>query len=165
MSNYGIKVAKKDNSVFDKTTTLLLDSKYPFAKIDSTIPTSFQTIDISFLATPTSGVETEVYSFAHGYDYTPQVWGLWNVTYPVTIDWIDYIQAYGYYVSGTGAGARLLELKYTVDSTNVKLYVTATDSVAPPEIIPPINIVGVTARLTIYIFTDDLTDQDYTLDN
>ena len=158
--NYGIKVSKKGKSVI-KTTDMqdiIMSTRFPFAKIDQTNSESFKTISVSFLSNPPLGVETEIYSFDHGYTYLPQGWGLWNVEYPVSATFIQYDQGLGGYISGSGFGAPIFILTYKVFETSVKLYIEAYNGI--PD---PINLIGVVAKLTFYVFADDLTAQDYTV--
>jgi len=159
MRNYGLKISKKGISATktDDLSDLIMVTRYPLAKIDSTTSDSFKTISTTFLSTPASGVETEIYRFTHPYDYVPQAWGLWNVEYPDTATWVSYDQAYGEYLSGIAAGAHRLGARYEVTDSEVILYATATDGS-----VGTVDITGFILKLTIYIFADDLSEQDYT---
>lgn len=162
MNDYGLKISKKGISATktDDLSDLIMVTRYPLAKIDSTTSDSFKTISTTFLSTPASGVETEIYRFTHPYDYVPQAWGLWNVEYPDTATWVSYDQAYGTYLSGIAAGTHNLLARYEVIDSEVILYATATDG-----IIGNIDVTGFILKLTIYIFADDLSAQDYTTDD
>lgn len=162
MRNYGLKISKQGISATktDDLSDLIMVTRYPLAKIDSTTSDSFKTISTTFLSTPTSGVETEIYRFSHPYDYIPQAWGLWNVEYPDTATWVKYDQAYGKYISGIAIGTHRFGARYEVTDSEVILYATATDG-----IIGNVDVTGFILKLTIYIFADDLSEQDYTTDD
>lgn len=125
-----------------------MTTKYPFAKIDPTNRSSFQTINITFLSTPPLNTPTVITSVPHGYtNYVPTVWGLWNVT-TTTASKAIYNQNYGTYISSSSLPS--FELKYDVNSTNVVLTVTVFDTIFG------IDLVGVMAKLSLYVFVDDL---------
>lgn len=161
MSDYGLKISKQGISVTktDDLSDLIMVTRYPLAKLDSQLSSSFKTIDISFLTTPPLYTETLLYSFPHGYDYTPQIWGLWNITDSGTgLSSIQYDQAYGTYIANSGAGIGFY-LYYKFNYETIDLYIYPYDALGT------LNLVGVTAKLTAYIFADDLSEQDYTTDD
>lgn len=155
MADYGLKVAKSGVDLRTSTaiTDLSLSMQFPLVKVDQTSAKSFQSIMLTFLSNPPLSTRTQLYSFAHEYDYLPQAWGLWNVT--TMPSFASYDQAYGTYVASSGVGLNLV-LDYTIDETNVTLYGTFTDSGGGN------TVIGTVAVLTLYIFADDLQTQDYT---
>jgi len=157
MSDYGIRTSKKgENATSSNMSDILMSTRFPFAKIDQTMDESFRTTHITFLNNTLNGVSTEIYRFAHGYDYTPQMWGLWEVTWGAGILVSGTFNGYGTIVSTTGIP--MASLSYSFDDTNVYLYAMWTD----PFGLSPLDFTGTTATLTTYIFADDLSEHDYT---
>ena len=160
MKNYGMKVSKVGESALKSTdlSNLIMTTRYPFAKIDPTNQKTFQTINFTFTRTPALDTATLLYSFDHDYTYVPQIWGLWNITDSSTgLSSIQYLQAYGKYTANSGVGIGFY-LYYDVTATSVTAYIYPYDFTAT------LSLVGVVAKLTLYIFADDLTAQDYTID-
>jgi len=148
MADYGLRVAKKGESAFSTDLSdIQLTTSFPFAKIDPTKDGTFQTITTTILNDPADNTLVNFHSFAHGYDYEPQVWGLWTVTGPIgAVPSFD--NSYGNYISSTGVDG--FSLYYKVDSTNIKLYLYKYVGFGP------LSLVGVVAKFTVYIFVDDL---------
>lgn len=77
-----VKAGTKVNSA--SGTDILLNSKYPFTKLDTANLISFQTISILFSNEPPQPTfaneytQTLLYSFPHGYDYIPSIWMTWQ---------------------------------------------------------------------------------------
>ena len=148
MNDYGLRVAKKDKSAFSADLRdIQLTTSYPFAKIDPTNDNSFQTITINILTDPADNTLTSLYQFPHNYSYTPQFWGLWNVSGPSLVV-SQFDNAYGRYISSTGVDG--FSLYYKVDTVNVTLYVYKYVAVGP------LSLIGVTAQFTCQVFVDDL---------
>lgn len=68
---------------------LVMDSKIPFTKLDTTKIGSFQTISILFNDEPPQSpssspyyTNTLLYQFAHGYNYIPGIWAEWQNSSP-----------------------------------------------------------------------------------
>lgn len=158
MADYGVKTSQVGASVLDATgVDILMTTKFPFAKIDPTHTDSFRSTTITFLNNTADDTITSVYSFPHGYDYKPQVWGYWS-----SIVWgagigvgSEVWSGYGWVWSTTGVP--IAELGYDVDETNVNVYAYWSD----PFGMNPLDFTGTVATLTTYIFADDLTEQDY----
>lgn len=76
------------NAQTANSSQLLFTTQYPFSKFDATKPQSFQTIDLLFNAEPTNPTtingtsNTLIYSFAHGYNYIPSIWMMWQNSAP-----------------------------------------------------------------------------------
>lgn len=66
----------------------LLAEDKPMTKLDTTNTVSFQTISLLFNAEPpqptpvTLATDTQLYQFAHGYDYIPTIWMEWQNASP-----------------------------------------------------------------------------------
>jgi hypothetical protein len=141
---------------------ITLNTKNPFAKLDSTNKVSFQVINLLFLHEPpnpngTSSTyqRTLVYSFPHRYKYVTSSWFLLSLDGFATARGSE-----GNYLVGGGAFATSSSavLIVTVDQTNVNIYVdkywvSASGFSAP-------SIIGFTASIRAYIFVNDLTGND-----
>lgn len=80
-----ITVVQSGSNVQSATgTEILLNSKIPFTKLDTTNIISFQTISILFNNEPPQPVglggytQTLIYQFSHGYSYIPSIWMMWQ---------------------------------------------------------------------------------------
>lgn len=158
MSDYGLQVTKSGVSApSSNPADLIMTTKFPFANIDPTLSNSFRTTNISISRDPVIGVTTLLTYFAHGYTYIPKVWGLWTVgpyvagTFPFGI---VNVQSYNTYLSNTTAAN--FQLSYTVDATNVSLYIVNNDPSATP-----FTLVGVNIQFTSLVFVTDLQAQNY----
>ena len=162
MADYGIKISKEDTDVFtSQGADVLLSSSYPFAKLDTTKDVSFRNTLITFLNNPPepTGVGADVskttliYSFAHGYSYTPSAWHLMNIVVPVpsTAFDQDYFQDGGTVASTTAFDSAVFYA--TVDATNVNYYVTKNFS---GGITSTNNITGLQIKVRSYVFVEDV---------
>lgn len=158
MSDYGMKTSKKGESALSTDyANILMSTRFPFAKIDQTMSNSFRTTHLTFLNNTANGVNTEIYRFAHGYDYTPQMWGLWEITWGpgVPSSWYTFN---GYGTVSSSTGMPYAYVSYGIDDTYVYLYAGWYD----PFGLSPVDLTGTTLTLTTYIFADDLSEHDYT---
>lgn len=159
MADYGFKVSniEKDATSSD-INDLLMNAKYPFAKIDQTKSDTFRTTTVFFSKSVSNmGDDTLIYRFKHGYDYEPQVWGLWDVTWgPLTPAYSAQTTGYDRVSSSTGIPS--VTIWFTKDSKYINLYASIFDYYPSS-----VDITGTTAILTTYVFADDLSDQDYTI--
>lgn len=158
MSDYGIKTSKKGvNAITATGADIIMSTKYPFAKIDPTQLETFRTTTVTFLTDTPDNVKTQIASFAHGYTYRPQLWGLWNVTWgpSIAITPSQQQNGYGYLINTSSLPAAILS--YEWDTTTVYLYLSK--GAIPPG--TPSSAIGTTATLTTYIFVDDLQEQSY----
>lgn len=110
------------------------------------------TINSSLASTDTPYL---IYQYEHGYDYTPQFWGLWDITYGQNL-YSHTKRGYGYINHNTGAGLTA-SFYYTVDSTHVKLYFHYNNWAE----IGGVNTVGTTAKFTGYLFANGRNSQNY----
>jgi hypothetical protein len=140
-----------------KTNQLLLSSQYPFAKLDTQKAISFQTIYLFFNndpPEPSAGntTTTTVYSFAHGYNYTPQVWGLFYVVSgaPLTNFYQTYFQDYG--IIAAQNPISMAYMYVTADATNVYVKVDKYYDGSNPN-----NLASSSYKITIFTFVDDLS--------
>lgn len=158
MADYGFKTSKEGASAITGTgADILMSTKYPFAKIDQTKTDTFRTTTITFLTDAPDNTKTLIASFAHGYTYKPQLWGLWNVTWGPSIAGTPNTtqNGYGYLINTSGVPAS--SLTYEWDATTVYLYITK--GAIPPG--TPSSTIGTTVTLTTYIFADDLQSASY----
>lgn len=70
-------------------SSLVMNSTIPFTKLDTQNIVSFQTISILFNGEPTQPPAgspyyaiTPIYQFAHGYNYIPSIWLMWQNSSP-----------------------------------------------------------------------------------
>lgn len=157
MENYGIKTSKKGaDATSANNLDIIMTTQYPFAKIDPTKAASFQVTTVTLLRDPPANTATTIYSFAHGYTYTPEMWGLWNVTWGTLSLMPGKVQnGYGTIFSSTGAPASTIA--YSIDATNVNLILTFGTFGGGD------SLIGSVFTLTSYVFADDLQPQDYTV--
>jgi hypothetical protein len=141
---------------------ITFNTRYPFAKIDSTKPISFRVINLLFSTDPPNPDGTIstyqrdlIYTFAHGYSYVPSTWHLVSLNGFTTA-----VGSEGYFLTGGGdfgtfLGAAVLII--TVDSTNVNIYVDKYYATGNPGL--P-SIFGFTLAIRSYIFINDLSGTD-----
>ncbi len=85
-----ITIVKSGYDVQSATgTNILLNSDYPFTKLDTQNIVSFQTISLLFNREPTQPpgtapyyANTLIYQFPHGYNYVPSPWLMWQNSDP-----------------------------------------------------------------------------------
>lgn len=154
MSDYGIKVSKKDASVLTATgSDVIMTTHFPFSKIDQTKLDTFRTTTVRFLSDVADNTKVQIAYFAHGYDYRPQIWGLWNVTWSASLTGEEQ-NGYGALTNTSGIPATTVW--YEWDEVNVYLYINKGATVLTPT-----SAIGTTASLTTYIFVDDLQEASY----
>lgn len=159
MADYGIKTSKKGvNAITAMGADIIMSTKYPFAKIDPTKTDSFRTTTVTFLNDVPDNTKTLIASFAHGYDYRPQIWGLWNVTWGASIAGTPNTEQNGYGYLVNGSASPTASLSYEWDETTVYLYILKGTSIIPPI---SSNAIGTIATLTTYVFVDDLQTASY----
>lgn len=135
---------------------IIYNSQYQNLHMDRANPESMKTVKISINTKLTSKTTPRLlYRYKHGYDYTPQVWGLWDIKYSSELGGAAR-RGYGYITHNTGAGLQA-DFYYTVDSMYVNLYFKYFSVLNPG---PPTG--GTKATFTGYVFANDRTDQDYT---
>lgn len=178
MGGFGINVSSKGVDVTGaRGEDLLLSTEYPFHKLDTLKPISFQNINITFaheppyppnpgnpLGGPTLAYKiTNITSFAHGYSYIPAIWcmGLLNWEAPDQTKWPSY-QNGNYielgFVGGSNGGHTYAYLWIHADKR--KIYIDCVKSVVSdnngnfPS--PIVNVIGFTAKLRLYVFAEDI---------
>jgi len=154
MGNYGIKTSKKgEDATSSDVIDILMTTKYPFTKIDQTNQESFRTTTVTFITDVAENTDIIFYQFAHGYDYEPQLWGLWDITWSPSLGGAN-MNGYGQIVNSTGFPSS--SVWYTFDETNIYLHIYKGDAGLG------LSSVGITVTLSTYIFADELMEQDYT---
>lgn len=154
-SDYGFKISNKgEDARSTDVADILLNYRYPIAKIDPTMDNTFRTTTITFLTELAADTEVLLTSFPHGYDYAPQVWGLWDVTWGAGTLTPGDQNAYGAVTNSSGLPN--VVLYYGVDDENINVYYYETSGGIG------LSIIGTVANLTTYVFADDLQPQDYT---
>jgi len=146
---------------------LIYDSRNQNLHMDRANIESMKTVNVTISSNLSSSANPVLlYTYAHGYNYTPQFWGLWD------IDYLPNVQAeynflkgkqrgYGYITHNTGIGF-VFSFYYTVDSTDIKLYCLFTDEAIFNGIPIPVALTnGTTAQLTGYVFANGRGDQQY----
>ena len=139
---------------------LIYNSQYQNLHMDRAKPISMRTVEININSNLSSSATPRlVFEYAHGYDYTPQFWGLWDVVFMggLGFDGNPYIRrAYGYMPHNTGFGL-VASWYYTVDSTHVRLYFLFNNQTGST-----ITTAGTKAVFTGYLFANGRNNQDYT---
>lgn len=140
---------------------LTFNTRYPFAKLDSTNKNSFEIITVFFNTEPpnptggagtTTTKKTLIYQYKHGYTYIPSTWFLTS-----TDNFATVLGSEGAWLLGNASGtsAQIAKFEIEVDSTYVNFYIdkqwTNTGSNSPP------NIIGTTVNVRAYIFVEDLS--------
>lgn len=157
MDNGPISVSAPGKSLIGATSQdITFSTRFPFAKLDSTNPVSFEVLTIFFNNEPpdpsssNTNKRTLVLSYPHGYTYTPSSWFL------ISIDNFRSVsdQEGGYIVgSASGTGINNVTVPIIVDSENVNIYIDkfwGSGSGSPP------HIVGYFVTIRAYIFVEDL---------
>lgn len=153
ISTPGVNVANAS------TSQLILNSNYPFIKLDTQSTTSFLTINLVLLkdtpepTAPATDAITTVYQFAHGLNYAPKIWALFQVTIPPvgTHFYQPYFQEAG--VIGGTTVDDLVTMFYSADNQNIYIKVDKyNDGVGSAN-----NIIGATFKITLLTFIDDFT--------
>lgn len=163
MSDFGIKVSANNTDVYSATDAqTILTSKFPLAKLDRTNPVSFQNIRIFFASEPPApavGTQTTtttlLYSFPHGYSYTPSIWAFCQAV-GVTGQFsgtTTYFQDKGLVGgSDTSVGAANAQVYTGVDETNCYIYITKFTGLLGPQIF----VAGAALNIRFYVFVEDV---------
>lgn len=143
---------------------VILNTRFPFHKLDSTNDVSFQVINITFVTEPTNPVaptsedtfsETLVYSYPHGYTYTPSTWFLLSLD-----DFDTTLGPEGSMIVAIGAipGSTNAKFNVRVDDTNIYFYINKTWGYVfgVPDPDPP-NIINMRVSVRAYVFVEDLS--------
>jgi len=161
VADYGIKISAPG---YDARTAanlqLLLNMKYPIAKLDTTNGVSFRDITLTFVNDPpepaldTSNSLT-VYSFAHGYNYVPQMWSMITMITPPASRTIlePYNQDYMTLAQTTFADIAMLYIR--ADATNINYIVDKSRSSLPGN--GPNPLAPCVIKVRTYVFVQDIT--------
>jgi hypothetical protein len=161
MADIGLKISEDGVSVEKATEEqILMDFEKPFAKLDVTNENSFKNIKLFFANDPPNpdgvssfNLRTEIHRFAHGYDYVPATWLLFeNLNYAAFPVSVQYSQ-YGGVIGSEGAGSAAY-LAYYVTDTDFVIFVNKGFVSGFGN--PVTNIAGTQLRLRIYIFAEDI---------
>jgi hypothetical protein len=131
-----------------------MSSKFPLAKIDRTNKVSLQNIHI-FFSQNVPKAKTLIYSFPHGYKYTPTLWSLVQcigVTTPYTAN--PYIMDNGTILFTAGVGYCSLSIE--ADATNVYFYTTRPYDTLITNNTYNVTVAGVGLRIRTYVFVEDV---------
>lgn len=160
MDNGPISVSNPDKSLIGAASKdISFSTRFPFHKLDSTNINSFEVITV-FLsadtpnpASPPGGSasnRTLVYSYPHGYTYTPSTWFLLS-----TDNFQNVKGSEGSWIIGVASGVSPAVAKFEidVDDKNVNFYVSKfwlnNGSLAP-------SVLGMFVTVRSYIFVEDL---------
>jgi hypothetical protein len=161
MADFGIKVTSKDKDL--KTAGIqdqLLNTKWPFAKMDVTNPASFKNIRIVFnndLPGSGAGVRTTVKQYAHnmkdpkGNKLIPKFWVL-GTNSNSSAGAFKYLGADGQVAATTVDSS--VQIDVWVDNTNV--YIDFIKYYDPATGDPNPTMVGTILNLRVYVFVEDL---------
>jgi len=140
---------------------LIYDSRNQNLHMDRANVESMRTVNVTISSNlASSATPILLHTYAHGYNYTPQFWGLWDINYLPNVQ-AEYNslkstkRGYGYISHNTGIGF-VFSFYYTVNSTNIKLYCLFNTTSSP---VPLTN--GTTAQFTGYVFANGRGDQQY----
>lgn len=170
MGDFGIKISTEGIDVNDaKPQETLLSTKYPLHKLDTQNPVSFQNLSIYFNANPPdpdgtieTSLTTQIYSFPHGYDYTPTTWMMFQrnagpgvQSNPASTKYSAY-QYEGGIIAAADVGdfSNFAYLNYSVDNKNVYIKVTKVYNVFTGA--PPVDLSAYALLVRIYVFVEDL---------
>lgn len=161
MDNGPIAVSSDGTSLSTATgKNVTFNTKYPFAKLDSTKKDSFQIIQV-FLSKDTpnpaagSSNSTQIYSYPHGYTYTPATWFLISLDNFATTQG----QEGSWIINFPNPGVSTAYFDVTVDATNVNFYIRKVK----PLFASDVSTIGITIYVRAYIFVEDLTGTDVPL--
>lgn len=157
MQNMKISAPNTDVSrVFG--SDILFDARYPLAKLDTKSKVSFQNIRLFFQhEVPNAPVgtflDTLVYSFPHGYNYTPEIWSLCKVEIqPVTNFFQPYFQERGILAqSNPGDFAQFF---VTADEKNINFWVKKWFGIGAIEA----ALINSQLLVRVYCFVDGILD-------
>lgn len=153
---------------------ITFNTRYPFAKLDSTSKVSFQNINIFFANDPPNpngttsfARNTVVYAFPHGYKYIPTIWCIFQRTGAGDQGNLA-ITKYGPYgyenglicVSNDGSSAQFATLDLSADETNIYISITKNYRTGGTYIDPPVNLSGYSLLVRVYAFVNDLSGTD-----
>lgn len=162
MANNGpISISAPGTSLTTATgDQVIFNTKYPFHKLDSTNGNSFEVITYFFNTDPpnpapplgfSASLKTLLYSYPHGYKYTPSTWFLLSKD-----AFANVLGSEGAWILGnaTGFSTQIAKFEIEVDNTNINFYIDKSwvnDGISP---VP--NIAGYVVSIRAYVFVEDL---------
>lgn len=155
MSDFGIKVSTNGNDArIAEGSELIMSSKFPLAKIDRTNKVSLQNIHI-FFSKSVPNAKTLIYSFPHGYKYTPTIWTL------VQCIGVGSPYAVNPYIMDNGSILYYQNIAYCylyveADDTNVYYYTTRPYNTLITDNTYNVTVAGVGLRIRTYVFVEDV---------
>lgn len=165
MSDFGIKVTQKGKDLDGaQLTDEVLNTRWPFAKLDVTNPAAFQNFRIVFnndAPYDTSGAvkRTEIYRFKHncvdpqGNKLVPAVWLLGSNT-NTTGGAQAYFEGGGQIAATTPGNPVLFVVNW--DADNVYFYVDKYYDTSASSPFQYVNIAGTILNIRTYVFVEDL---------
>lgn len=173
MSNGPIAVSAPGTSLRGAVgTDITFNTRYPFAKLDSTNKVSFQAINIEFLHDPPNPngtsvfkLITNIYTFPHGYKYIPAIWCIFNRTAGAGDQGDLSVTKFGPYgyengliaVASAADNSNFANLTLAADATNIYIGVNKFyDSLHGAAV----NLVGYALLVRVYAFVNDLSGTD-----
>lgn len=159
--DYGILITQPGVGVVDsKPQQQVMNTRFPFFKIDTQKKTSNQTILMLITNNPPeppsgSTNRTQLYKFAHGYTYVPSIETLYYVTSPgaATANTQAYFQNSGLLSAHSGFDSA--SIYASADATNIYFYcekfLDTSGSLGQPN-----DLTGTTLKITVHVFADDI---------
>lgn len=171
MDDYQIDISMPSVSVTEaEAKDLLFTTQYPFAMLDTQNSMSFPSINLVFKTDPPNpppdlGIyeNTVVYKFAHGYNYVPEVWMMFQriqgsgVQSDPTDTRFSPYQMDGGLIAAATPSSGLNNRAYLyrdVDSSYVYLKVAKNYTTAFG--LQPVNLVGYQLLVRVYVFVNEL---------
>lgn len=140
---------------------ITFDTKYPFAKLDSTNDNSFEVITLFFNTEPpnpspplgsTASKRTLIYQYKHGYTYTPSTWFLVS-----TDNFATVLGSEGVWIIGNHSGVSPAIAKFEIDVDDVYINFYINKTWTHDGITGPPNVIGYFITTRAYVFVEDLT--------
>lgn len=156
---------------------ITFNTRYPFWKLDSLNPVSFQIITILLNVEPPNPdgavvfyKRNLIYSFPHGYKYVPSTWfelsipgftPFYGPGYNATTAGPFPVGPEGVYIKGGGGLPFVSSAVFiaTVDNTNVNFYIDKYFDTTM-GIVPAPNIIGDFLHIRSYVAVNDLSGTD-----
>lgn len=156
--DYGIMVSNPSESLNTTNAGLLMSTKYPMAKIDTTNPQGFKTTQLLFNNDPpepvgTGTATTVVYSYLHGYKYKPQFWPLtYMASQPSGLP--AFSQTYFIGAGIVSANSPGDEAAFNVIADTTSIYFVVQKYNNGIGLLNP--LVGMNLQVTVFVFVDEL---------
>lgn len=157
MADYGFLTSLPGKDVLHPAIgDLVVSTKYPLAKLDSSTSVSFQNVNIFFAHDPPEPAmlgniqTTLIDSFPHGYKYKPRFWALGTLSTAAFNYHQDYFIGSGILSAHTTSD--YAQIYVNVDSTNVNIYVDKfLDTFGTAN-----DLTATSVKLRVYVFVEDV---------